>query len=99
MYGFESRVLLHDTRQIIHQSKRTFSTTDNARGYGPRSMSVRFIQGAPAFGQIKTRLVIIMINTTRLRLLIGWLGLLLPWIVSLLLFKIPQSIAITYYTI
>lgn len=38
-----------------------------------------------------------MINTKRLRLLIGWLGLLLPYIVALLLWKLPESISITYY--
>lgn len=38
------------------------------------------------------------INTTRLRCTIGWLGMLLPWLISLLLGYIPQSISITYYT-
>lgn len=39
-----------------------------------------------------------MINTTRLRCTIGWLGALLPWIVVLLLGYFPASISETYYT-
>ena len=39
-----------------------------------------------------------MINTIRLRCTIGWLGLLLPWFVVLLLWQFPQSISATYYT-
>ena len=39
-----------------------------------------------------------MINTKRLRCTLGWLGLLLPWIVCLLLWSIPASISATYYT-
>lgn len=39
-----------------------------------------------------------MINTTRLRCTIGWLGLLLPWLVVLLLGHFPASISETYYT-
>lgn len=39
-----------------------------------------------------------MINTTRLRCSIGWLGLLLPWIVVLLTGGFPSSISATYYT-
>lgn len=38
------------------------------------------------------------INTTRLRCTLGWLGILLPWIVAILLGEIPQSISATYYT-
>lgn len=38
------------------------------------------------------------INTVRLRALIGWLGMLLPWIVALLIGYIPQSISATWYT-
>lgn len=38
-----------------------------------------------------------MINTTRLRCSIGWLGMLLPWIVAALLWHIPESISATYY--
>lgn len=38
------------------------------------------------------------INTIRLRVLIGWLGMLLPWIVVLLIGYIPQSISATWYT-
>lgn len=39
-----------------------------------------------------------MINTIRLRCTIGWLGILLPWFVALLLWHIPPSISATYYT-
>ena len=39
-----------------------------------------------------------MINTIRLRCMLGWLGLLLPWIVVLLLWMFPGSISATYYT-
>lgn len=38
------------------------------------------------------------INTLRLRAIIGWLGLLLPWIVVLLIGYFPQSISATWYT-
>lgn len=38
------------------------------------------------------------INTVRLRALIGWLGMLLPWIVVLLIGYIPESISATWYT-
>lgn len=38
------------------------------------------------------------INTTRLRLTIGWMALLLPWLVALLLWKFPASISATYFT-
>ena len=38
------------------------------------------------------------INTIRLRALIGWLGMLLPWIVVLLVGYIPESISATWYT-
>ena len=38
------------------------------------------------------------INTVRLRVLIGWLGMLLPWIVVLLIGYIPASISATWYT-
>lgn len=38
------------------------------------------------------------INTLRLRALIGWLGMLLPWIVVLLVDYIPPSISATWYT-
>lgn len=38
-----------------------------------------------------------MINTTRLRCWIGWLGALLPLIVAALLWEIPESISATYY--
>lgn len=39
-----------------------------------------------------------MVNTTRLRCLIGFFGGALPWIVALLLWRIPASISETYYT-
>ena len=38
------------------------------------------------------------INTIRLRATIGWLGMLLPWIVVLLIGYFPQSISATWYT-
>lgn len=45
-----------------------------------------------------------MINTTKLRKVVGWLGMLLPWIVALLYMifevggiKFPDSISATYY--
>lgn len=38
------------------------------------------------------------INTVRLRVLLGWLGMLLPWIVVLLIGYIPASISATWYT-
>lgn len=38
------------------------------------------------------------INTLRLRAMIGWLGMLLPWIVVLLVGYFPQSISATWYT-
>lgn len=38
------------------------------------------------------------INTVRLRALIGWLGMLLPWIVAALVGYIPESISATWYT-
>ena len=38
------------------------------------------------------------INTIRLRVIIGWLGMLLPWIVVFLIGYIPPSISATWYT-
>lgn len=38
------------------------------------------------------------INTVRLRLMLGWLGMLLPWIVVILIGQFPQSISATWYT-
>ncbi len=38
------------------------------------------------------------INTLRLRALIGWLGMLLPWIVVLLIGGFPGSISATWYS-
>ncbi len=38
------------------------------------------------------------LNTVRLRATIGWLGMLLPWIVVALIGYFPASISATYYT-
>ena len=38
------------------------------------------------------------VNTIRLRATIGWLGMLLPWIVVLLIGYFPESISATWYT-
>lgn len=38
------------------------------------------------------------INTLRLRAILGWLALLLPWIVVVLIGYFPQSISATWYT-
>ena len=38
------------------------------------------------------------INTVRLRAIIGWLGMLLPWIVVILIGYFPHSISATWYT-
>lgn len=38
------------------------------------------------------------INTIRLRATIGWLGMLLPWIVVVLIGYVPSSISATWYT-
>ena len=38
------------------------------------------------------------INTLRLRTMLGWLGMLLPWIVVLLVGYFPDSISATWYT-
>ena len=37
------------------------------------------------------------ISTRRLRCIIGWLAILLPWIVVLVIGFIPESISITFY--
>lgn len=37
------------------------------------------------------------INTRRLRCIIGWLAILLPWIAALVIGYIPNSISITFY--
>lgn len=39
-----------------------------------------------------------MINTKRLRCFVGWLAIALPWIVAVILGRIPASISSTYYT-
>lgn len=38
------------------------------------------------------------LNTTRLRCMIGWLGMALPWLVCIILGYFPDSISATYYT-
>lgn len=38
-----------------------------------------------------------MVNTVRLRCMLGWLGILLPWIVVILQWMFPESISATYY--
>lgn len=38
------------------------------------------------------------VNTIRLRAMLGWLSILLPWIVALLVGHIPSSISATYHT-
>ena len=42
--------------------------------------------------------IIMRLNTGRLRCMIGWLGMTLPWIVVLLIKYFPQSISATWYT-
>lgn len=37
------------------------------------------------------------VDVSRLRCILGWLAILLPWIVSILVGKIPASISATYY--
>lgn len=58
--------------------------------------------GGGFFSAIKNKLVVKYnsddINVVRLRVTLGWLALLLPWIVSLTLWQIPDSISATYYT-
>lgn len=39
-----------------------------------------------------------MVNTSRLRATVGWLGIFLPWIVVLLIQAFPPSISATWYT-
>ena len=39
-----------------------------------------------------------MVNVKRLRCFIGWLAILLPWLLALILKEIPPSISYTYYT-
>lgn len=41
----------------------------------------------------------ISFNNKRLRLMIGWLGMLLPWLSALATLTWPQSISITYYSL
>lgn len=41
----------------------------------------------------------VTINTKRMRIMIGLLGMLLPWLVALITLSWPQSISITYYSI
>ena len=41
----------------------------------------------------------VTINTKRMRIMIGILGMLLPWLVALITLSWPQSISITYYSL
>lgn len=41
----------------------------------------------------------VTINTKRMRIMIGILGMLLPWLVALITLSWPQSISITYYSV
>lgn len=38
------------------------------------------------------------VNTSRLRAIIGWLAIALPWLVCLIIGRVPASISATYYT-
>ena len=41
----------------------------------------------------------VTVNTKRMRIMIGALGMLLPWLVALITLSWPQSISITYYSL
>ena len=41
----------------------------------------------------------VTVNTKRMRIMIGILGILLPWLVALITWSLPQSISITYYSV
>ena len=41
----------------------------------------------------------VTVNKKRMRIMIGILGILLPWIVVLSTLSFPQSISITYYSV
>ena len=41
----------------------------------------------------------VTVNTKRMRIMIGILGMLLPWLVALITLSWPQSISITYYSL
>ena len=41
----------------------------------------------------------VTVNTKRMRIMIGVLGMLLPYLVALITLSIPQSISITYYSV
>lgn len=41
----------------------------------------------------------VTVNTKRMRIMIGVLGMLLPWLVALITLSWPQSISITYYSL
>lgn len=41
----------------------------------------------------------VTVDTKRMRIMIGVLGMLLPWLVALIQLGIPQSISITYYSL
>ena len=40
----------------------------------------------------------VTVNTKRMRIMIGALGMLLPWLVALITLSWPSSISITYYS-
>ena len=41
----------------------------------------------------------VTVDTKRMRIMIGILGMLLPWLVALITLSFPQSISITYYSV
>ena len=41
----------------------------------------------------------VTINTKRMRIMIGILGMILPWLVVLITWSWPESISITYYSV
>lgn len=41
----------------------------------------------------------VTVDTKRMRIMIGALGMMLPWLVALITLGIPQSISITYYSV
>lgn len=41
----------------------------------------------------------VTVNTKRMRIMIGILGMILPWLVALITLSWPQSVSITYYSV
>ena len=41
----------------------------------------------------------VTVDTKRMRIMIGILGMLLPWLVALILLQFPDSISATYYSL